>query len=44
MDEGKEYKYGEISIVGNIVEIDTDSILKELKLNKVMFIVQVNRK
>ncbi len=34
VDEGKEYKYGKISIVSNIVEIDTDSILKELKIEE----------
>ena len=34
VDEGEEYKYGKISIVSNIAEIDTNSILKELKIEQ----------
>jgi len=34
IDEGNEYQYGEIIIVSNIPEIDTNSLLAELKINK----------
>ena len=34
IEEGKEYKYGKISIASNIPEIDTSSILKELKIEQ----------
>ena len=34
IDEGNEYQYGDIIIVSNIPEIDTNSLLTELKINK----------
>ncbi|PPR16836.1 MAG: Outer membrane protein assembly factor BamA [Alphaproteobacteria bacterium MarineAlpha9_Bin3] len=32
IDEGNEYKYGEIKIISNIVEIDTKSIITQLNM------------
>ena len=34
IDEGNEYKYGEIKIISNIVEINTEAIITELKIEE----------